>query len=435
MKKIKPIIALFICLHFTLCPIMAQVVDNSDIDRFWTAYDLIRKSDDSKEHCKILKREFIEPGTKGLKAIMNKKAYTVESYLEAIQNYPKFWDSVRNNTLKTGSFAEDIEANIRQLKDLYPDLKPAQVFFTIGVLRTGGTAHKGHVLIGTELAMADSTVITEEIKPKRLRENLHNHFNCNPIKDVVLLNVHEYVHTQQGDYGTDLLSMCIFEGVAEFVSVLASEKPSACPAISFGKANYEKVKARFQKEMFSPNWNDWLYNDKENEFEVRDLGYYVGYAICEQYYQAAADKSEAIKTMIELDCTNNEEVRKFVVKSKYLSEDYKILKQKYSDNKPKVLGIKELHCMHDAVDPKIENISIQFSKPMNPRFRNFKFGPKGRGHVLQINSLDWNEDFTEARLGVALSANKQYQIIVSNEFRDEDGRCVDSYLIDFKTTK
>ena len=433
MEKFKIIYVFSICFLALLTSVKAQVVDNSDIDRFWKAYDLIRKTEDVKEQTAILKKEFITPGSKGLKAIMDKKSYTLESYIQAINNYPKFWNSVRANTLKTGSYALEIEENIKSLKVLYPDLKPAQVFFTIGVLRTGGTAHKGHVLIGAELAMADSSVVTEEIEPERLRQNLCNHFNCNPINDVALLNVHEYIHTQQGDYGTDLLSMCIFEGVAEFVSVLAAKKKSAVPALSYGEANAEKIKQRFQKEMFSPNWNDWLYNDKENEFEVRDLGYYVGYAICEGYYNTASDKKLAIKEMIELDCKNKKAVRKFVEKSEYLTEDFDILKTKYAEHQPKVKGIKELHCNQDLVDPNTTEITIQFSKSMNPRFRNFKFGPKGRDKVLPINSFDWNEDFTEARLGIELSSDKQYQIVLSSEFRDLDGRCIDNFLIDLKT--
>ena len=433
MKKSKILIALFICTSFTFNPIRAQVVDNSDIARFWKAYDLIQETENIKEQEQILKRVFIAPGTKGLKAIMSKKSYTVEGYIEAINNYPKFWNSVRANTLKTGSYALEIEDNIKSLKKLYPDLKPAQIYFTIGVLRTGGTAHKGHVLIGSELAMADSSVVTEEIQPERLRENLCNHFNCNPINDVALLNVHEYVHTQQGDYGTDLLSMCIFEGVAEFVSILAANKKSAIPAIPFGRANADKIKERFQKEMFSPNWNDWLYNDKQNEFGVRDLGYYVGFAICEMYYNGATDKSLAIKEMIELNCKNKEVVKNFVERSGYLSEDYESLKRKYAEQKPLVKGIKEVHCNHDLIDSKTTTVTIQFSKPMNPRFRNFKFGPKGRDKVLPVTGLDWNEDFTEARLGVELMEDKHYQIVVSNEFRDTEGRCINNYLIDLKT--
>ena len=433
MKKFKVLMITYFCFWSWTTILNAQVVDNSDIKRFWTAYDLIKTSKDTSEHLKILQREFITPGTKGLKAIMEKKGYTIESYLAAIHKYPKFWNSVRNNTLKTGLYAKDIEKNIKRLKKLYPDLKPAQIYFTIGVLRSGGTAHEGHVLIGSELAMADSTVITNEIEPIRLRENLHNHFCTNPIDDVVLLNVHEYVHTQQGDYGNDLLSMCIFEGVAEFVSTTAAQKQSGVKAIPFGKANDQIIKERFQKEMFSPNWNDWLYNDRSNEFKIRDLGYYVGYAICEGYYNNSADKSKAIKEMIELDCTDKKSVLEFLEKSEYLSEDYEVLTTNYNNNKPEVVSIKEYHCNHDLVDPNLTTITIQFSKEMNPRFRNFKLGPKGAEHVLPVTSFDWNENNTAVTLGVELTPDFHYQLLVSEEFRDLEGRAVEHYLIDFKT--
>ena len=411
------------------------IVENSDIKRFWNAYDQIRLTSDSTEQSHILKKVFIKPGTDGLKAIMDKKGYTVGSYIHAIRQYPKFWDSVRENTLTSEKYADDIEQNVTQLKSLYPDLKPAQVFFTIGVLRTGGTAHKGHVLIGSELAMADSTTVTHEIEPQGLRENLHKHFSCNPIKDIVLLNVHEYVHTQQGDYGTDLLSMCIYEGAAEFVSTLAANKPSAAPAIPFGKENDSKIKERFQTEMFSPHWNDWLYNDRANEFGVRDLGYYIGYAICEKYYLQASDKTKAIKEIIELDCSNKKDVKNFLLKSNYLIKSYEELFKEYNENIPVVTGVKELPNKNSRISADQKTITIQFSQAMNKRFRNFKFGSKGQKHVLPINDVEWNNDATSVIFHVDLKSNQHYQIVMSNEFRDVAGRPLESYLIDFKTNK
>jgi hypothetical protein len=95
----------------------------------------------------------------------------------------------------------------------------------------------------------------------------------------VLLNIHEAVHTQQGPFGSNLLAVALQEGVAEFVSVLAIGRPSAVPAVAFGEGNAVVVRERFAPEMFSPHWNGWLYNNTSNTFGVRDLGYYVGYAI------------------------------------------------------------------------------------------------------------------------------------------------------------
>ena len=337
MKKIYFLSLLFLAsCQYTLNQQFSSV-HVEDVDRFWTAYDLIKAEPDSLKQIKLIQTLYFDQGTPGLKALIDKRKYTAEAYVEAINQFPKFWNSVRANTLKCVHYADDIETNIDKLKKVYPDLKPSSVYFTIGAMRTGGQAHKGHVLIGSELALADSNVICSELQPDILRENLCSYFHSNPIDDVVLLNVHEYVHTQQGDYGEDLLSMAVFEGVAEFVSCLAAEKPSVVPAIAYGKEHAVRVRDRFEKEMFSLHWNDWLYNDFENEFGVRDLGYYVGYAICESFYEQADDKAAAIKEMIELDCADHKAVKDFVAKSGYLSKDCDSLRKIYLEEKPSCL--------------------------------------------------------------------------------------------------
>ena len=433
MKNIFVFIILLFCSACQLNSQEKNIVENSDVERFWKAYDMIRATTDSLEQLKIIKEEYIKKGTKGLHAIMEKRNYTAESYIDAIHKFPKFWESVRGNTLRSNQYSNEIEKNIKKFEALYPDLKQAQVFFTIGVLRTGGQEHKGHVLIGSEIAMADSNVVVDELEPVRLKDNLSQYFKTNPIDDLVLLNVHEYVHTQQGDYGTDLLSMAIFEGVAEFVSVLATEKPSAVPAIQFGKKNEDAVRDRFQKEMFSPNWNDWLYNDRENEFKTRDLGYYVGYQICEKYLAESSDKKRAIKEMIELDCSDPMDVREFVNKSKYLSAPYEKLKKNYDSNRPSVVSIREFENKSQTVDPNISSLTINFSKKMNKRFRNFKLGSLGRKKLVPYSDVYWSEDGRSLILQVKLSASSRYQIVIDSEFRDTEGRPIEKYLIEFKT--
>ena len=59
------------------------------------------------------------------------------------------------------------------------------------------------------------------------------------------------------------------------------EQPSNTPAIAYGESN-PKVREKFEKEMFFQKTQDWLWSNSPNEFGVRDLGYYVGYAIAKQ---------------------------------------------------------------------------------------------------------------------------------------------------------
>lgn len=410
-------------------------VVSSDIDRFWRAYDRIVKVSDRSEKIRILEQSFIEPGSPGLSAMMERRGYTVESYIDAIDRYPRFWNSVRSNTGQVNRYARDIEDGIEKLRALYPDLKPAKVYFTVGAMMSGGTTLGDRVLIGSELSMADRNAVTDEI-PGSLGENLRLHFDTDPVRSVVLLNVHEYVHTQQGPFGADLISVALQEGVAEFVSTLAMQQPSASPAVGFGKANDERVRRRFETEMFSPYWDDWLFNDTRNVFAIRDLGYYVGYAIAEAYYQRASDKRAALKLLIELDYRDPAAVDAVVEASGYFLRPLPELRAEYARNIPRVTEIRGFHNGDANVNPGIDRITIKFSAPMNPRFRGFEFGPLGEGNVLRVEDLvGYSEDRTEMTLKVKLQPGHRHQLLLSARFRGDAGPPLQPYLIDITTTK
>jgi hypothetical protein len=72
--------------------------------------------------------------------------------------------------------------------------------------------------------------------------------------------------------------------------------------------------------MFSANIGFWLYNNRKSEFGVRDLGYYIGYAICQRYYVNPNDKKQAIKTMIELNYNDEKALNNFVDQSGYFEQ-------------------------------------------------------------------------------------------------------------------
>jgi hypothetical protein len=250
---------------------------------------------------------YIDKGTSGLDGIMRARRYSAAEYVYAINNYPKFWTSVRSNTLKANQFSKQIRKGVRKLKKIYPDLKPVNIYFEIGILRTGGTTIDKMLLIGSEVALTNKSVITTEFDNRY--PHLRNYFNLSPINDVVFLNVHEYIHTQQKEtIGNSLLAQTLMEGVAEYLAEIALNQKSPNPQIKFGYENEAKIKLEFEKEMFSPNIYNWIMNDANNPFGMRDLGYFVGYAICKKYYDQATDKSRAVKEMIELDYNNENDL-------------------------------------------------------------------------------------------------------------------------------
>lgn len=168
-----------------------SLVFTSDIDRFWTAYDSTQTTSDTLKQRQFIQRLYVDKGTDGLKAFMKARDYDAKLWAHLIGKYPKFWVSIRKNTLQVKSQARPIEASIERFRKLYPEMRPVRMYFTVGGLRSGGTTTGDMVLVGTEIATADQSTDASE-----LNDWLKSVFKNQKETNVVGLNVHEYVHTQ-----------------------------------------------------------------------------------------------------------------------------------------------------------------------------------------------------------------------------------------------
>jgi hypothetical protein len=403
----------------------------SDIDNFWTAYDKIISTTDSVQQYSYLKEFYIEKASPGLISLLEVRNYTSKEFIEAINKYPKFWKSIRPNTVNYKELYPSIETDIKKLKKVYPDLKPSTIYFSIGAFRTNGTIQNDRILIGSELTLADNATIIDELP--EWRKPFFKEYQ--PRKNIALLCTHEYIHTQQNKLVENLLSMCLYEGVAEFISCKATGKKSNSPAIEFGKVNQEKVINQFVADLFlmSNNYN-WLWGDNTNQLKVRDLGYYIGYEICERYYNLSKDKTKAIKELIELDYTNEEQVERIVDTTKLLSKTLENLKEDYEKQRPKVASIKPFNNGSKAVKPGLTKITITFSAPLNGHHTGIDYGPLGETFCPKINvARIWSDNGKSWTFEADLKPNQHYQILISNNFRKQNGVRLKPYLIDFKT--
>ncbi len=413
----------------------APSVSAEDIPRFWAAYDTVRTLSDTAAQHTAFRRIYIAPGSPGLVSLMQARRYTAEQYVAAITNYPRFWQSVRANTLRAPSHALAIDRGIARLRVLYPALRPAQVYFAIGALRTNGTTLDGRVLIGAELALADSTAVTDELPANS--SHLRPFFNANPARNVVQLNVHEVVHTQQRAHPYRLLHRSLYEGIAEYVSVYALGTLSSAPAIAYGRANRVRVRDRFAQQLLSPAAIDeWLYNSVDNEFGVRDLGYYVGYAIAEGVVARAADASAAIATLIELDYTDPVALASIVDAAGYFARPLRDEIARYEASRPTVVRLREVQNGDTLVSAALTRLTIEFSAPMAREERGFEFGPLGEAHVLRVEQWGgFASDGRSATITVAMAPGQRYQLLLTERFRDLSGVPMRAHLVDFTTAR
>lgn len=432
MKKLILLSTIFLLFNCKNKAEINQIIINTDIDNFWMAYDLVSSTKDSVLQLKYLNENFIDKASRGQKGMIAARNYRSKEYVQAINNYPKFWNSIRKNTLDTEKYNVKIREGINTFKKLYPDLKPSTIYYTMGVFRSPGTGFDDLALIGSEFALGDTSTITSEFS-----ENLthvKNYFKINPTEYVDFLNIHEYVHTQQKTPLENTLSQSLFEGIADFIATKITNKKAPFNYLEFGLKNENNLKTAFEKEVFNiRKMGDWMWN-QNNQFNTRDLIYFIGYRIAEAYYKKASDKKLAIKEMIELDYTNETQVENFVNNSDYFSDTVENLYQKFEESRPKVIAIKQFENGNKLVSPNTKEITLIFSKKMDTRIKSTGFGDLGKDHFPKLIAIDFAEDGLSITYKIELVANKRYQILLENGYRTEDEVPLKPYLIDFETS-
>ena len=296
----------------------SQKVFTADIDHFWQAYDSIQLTDNFDKQLELINTYYLDKATPGLTSFARSRNYTDTVYVRLLEKFPKFWSSIRGNTLKSKEKAQEIDHAIARLKELYPDLKDAEIYFTIGGLNSGGTTDGSLSLIGCEIAAADASVDTSEFT-EGWYAFLAQLFQTQTLDNMVYLNVHEYVHTQQTENDPYVLAHCLKEGSCDFIAELVLEDSLTSPYITYGLKNEESIKVKFMEDLFKEDTSDWLYNSGDTE-TVGDLGYFMGYTICKSYYNRSRDKKLAIKEIIELNYQDSIAVVDFLNRSGYYDQ-------------------------------------------------------------------------------------------------------------------
>ncbi|NRB53999.1 MAG: hypothetical protein HRU41_40500 [Saprospiraceae bacterium] len=312
MNRLLSTIALLALALF--CRAQQSAADNIttvDIDHFWEAYDSLATTKDSVG---TIQRLYLDRGTDGLKQFLKARKFTAQEYVSLIRAFPKFWESIRPNTLAVKGQKKVILDIFRRYKEIYPKFKPPKICFAIGTLRTGGTVRKDYLLIGTEIASADSTTNKD-------RMNIWLKSVLGQTGNITGMVAHETVHFLQSKavlpmanayFGHRLLMFAIREGAADFIAEKAVGYHINAHIFQFGEENEEELWKEFEQEMLKNKLNKWLYNGASAKGRPADLGYYIGYKICEKYYEGAKDKDKALIDIIRL-----KHYKRFLKKSGY----------------------------------------------------------------------------------------------------------------------
>ncbi|MBV8252377.1 MAG: hypothetical protein JO154_07190 [Chitinophaga sp.] len=316
--KITLLKSFVLILQGTLCQVLVANAQNdqniftSDVDHFWQAFDSMHTVQDKEQQIAFMKTLYTDKATPGLLQFMEVRHFDAVKLVENITKYPKFWASIRPNTLRVKEKLPAIEQAIADFRKLYPELRNAKMYFTITATRSAGTVKDSISLIGTELATGNKYTDVSEFPDNRLASFFKNQESDN----ILLVAVHEYVHTQQKAEGKILLGQCLDEGACDFVAEQVLKTTLTNSYLVYGRSHEDTLKTQFKKEMMGTDFSNWLYNGAVSK-TMGDLGYFMGYVICKSYYLHAKDKKKAIKDIISLDYSDQAAILKFLDDSKY----------------------------------------------------------------------------------------------------------------------
>lgn len=289
-----------------------------DIDHFWEAYDQLANCKTTEDSLATFQTLYIDRATEGFKVFLKARKFTAKEYIYHVRKEPQFWESIRANTLSIKEKLPELESVYAAYKEAFPNHQPPKTCFAIGTLRTAGTVHKDYLLIGTEMIATDSTTITTELTPWQ-QSVLPDKFEVRPII------AHEYVHALQNfgigkvfDFFTRrVLFMTLLEGSADYLAKTIAGATINGPIHQFGRENEAAVWEQFQADVFTNKANYWVYNGGNEGYDFpADMGYFVGYQICESYYEKAKDKEQALQDILKL-----KHMKKFFKQSGYEGSD------------------------------------------------------------------------------------------------------------------
>lgn len=220
-----------------------------------------------------------------------------EQLARATATRARYYAGVRAGTLSIGASggpAEAIRACFHRFKALYPDAVFPDVYFLIGRLGTVGTAGTAGILVGTELFGRDGNTPADELTDRERA-------SAGSPDGLPGTIAHELAHYQQPPCRrtVTLLELALREGAADFVAALVGGASAAMgPRHAYGAAHESELWAEFRSAMHGTDASRWLYGGEPVAGRPADLGYYVGYRVCEAYYRRTADSRAAVRRIL-----------------------------------------------------------------------------------------------------------------------------------------
>lgn len=234
---------------------------------------------------------------KASKALFLYQKYKIQSsahlFAYRVEDRQKYFSSIVPNLEKISSYENELREYLARFKELYPAAVFPDIYFTVGCFNAGGTSSPFGLIIGAEMHSMneDSDLSNFSSWEKSVVRGFDN---------LPLITLHELVHIQQNDNYDNLLGNAIYEGAADFISEKICGSHINKHVHEWANERELEIWKAFTADMFSDDASDWIGNADNAVDKPADLGYYVGYKICESYFNKVEDKTQAIADIISI---------------------------------------------------------------------------------------------------------------------------------------
>jgi hypothetical protein len=275
----------------------AQLV-TSDISNFWRVFDKASLKDAGD----LFQREYIDVGSPGLHAFLQVRIQNGRALAATVASRPKYYASIREATLSIDQKPEikqAIQTSFRRMQEIYPDAIFPDVYFIVGRMNSAGTTDGGKgLLIGVEMNARGQNTPVDEL-------NNWERAVIGQIANLPHIVAHELIHIEQhharqreSSGKTTLLQKALDEGGADFLGEMISGGIINRVQRDYGDAHEQALWTEFSTAMHGTDASHWLYEGDRAKDRPADMGYYIGFKICEALYQRSPNKSAAIRQIL-----------------------------------------------------------------------------------------------------------------------------------------
>lgn len=301
-RIVGQLVSAAICVSLAACSApthQAETVEvtGSDVPRFYAAVDRLSPSASADAVREALNDHYIAPGSPGLASFMDARIGSTTKLAELYAARRDYYQAIKPAMLALAAdpaITAAVRAAFVRINQWIPEARFPETFLVIGRMNSAGTTGSAGLLIGLEMFGRTPDAPLDRLD-RWARFALHTP------DDLVFTIVHESIHTlQRSSNRRTLLEASIHEGMCDFIAGLATGTTRDSATYRYARANQAALWQEFTAAMRGTDWDGWLYSTPNDPNRPPDLGYAVGFLICEAFYARATDKAAAIRAMLEL---------------------------------------------------------------------------------------------------------------------------------------